>query len=91
MNDYDNPDVIICSCHSVEHQLVVQYDEEIHNNMIFLSVHLRNERFFKRLIIAFKYIFKIGSTNQSQWDEIIVDKRHIPLFRKILNFLEMSN
>ena len=50
-----NNHLFICSCCDIEHQLIVQVDEE--ENELYFNIHLTPLPFFERLWIAIKYIF----------------------------------
>ena len=76
-------DIIICECHSVEHQLIFRYDKEY--NDVYISVHLYDyhtgiKGFFIRLWRGIKYAFGY-KCKYGAWDEIIVEKEK---FKKII-------
>ncbi len=69
----DKPEILICTCNSVEHQIIFTYDEE--DNVAYCSIHLLSQGFWKRLIHGIKYIFGHRSI-YGAWDEIILNKKH---------------
>jgi hypothetical protein len=62
-----NREVIICDCHSAEHQVIFNYDKE--DDDIYIHIHLSNPSFWSRLKYLFGYKSRFGA-----WDEIIVSK-----------------
>lgn len=43
---------------------------------------------FKRMVIAFKYIFKLGYSNSLHFDSLIIHKRDIPKIIEVLTKLK---
>jgi hypothetical protein len=72
----------ICACHSPEHQLLTEYDEEYEE--VNIQVHLVTYRgFFKRLQRAFMYLFGYKS-RYGDWDCIILNKENsLPLIQEL--------
>jgi hypothetical protein len=67
----ENPEILLCRCHSAEHQILVHYDEE--DNMMYLHIHLTERSFWHRLKYGLKYIF--GShCRYGQWNEFIFNE-----------------
>ena len=70
----EKPEILVCACSSREHIIIFQYDEEY--NEIFCHVHLVNNRsFFKRFVIAVRYIFGY-KCRYGSFEEIILDSTH---------------
>lgn len=67
------PQILICSCHSTEHQLIFQKDDI---DEVYISVHLHKYRFWKRLWIGIRYIFGY-SCRYGNFDEIITTKKEL--------------
>ncbi len=64
-------DIIICDCHSDEHQIIVRHDEE--DKIVYLSIHLITHRnIIKRLWHAIKYVFGYKS-RYGAWDSLILN------------------
>lgn len=62
--------IIICECFSMEHQMVLINPND-GDNEIFVQVHLATHRnFFKRILVAIKYVFGYKS-RFGAWDEFI--------------------
>ena len=81
-------DLIICSCHSTEHQIVVLYEKNDIHPMVYLHIHLNKQTFWRRLVYGIKYIFGRQS-RYGAFDEIILNPEDAPKFEKI--FLYLSN
>lgn len=65
-------EIIVCSCHSLEHQIAFHYDSE--EKLLYLYPHLVTRRgFFGRLLYGLKYAFGYKS-RFGAWDEIIIDQ-----------------
>lgn len=69
--------LIRCMCHSPEHQLIIDYDEE--DNIAYIEYHLRPLPFFQRIKHAVKYIFGHRSI-YGDFDEVLVDKEYADYF-----------
>lgn len=69
----DKPQIMICACHSVEHQIVFSYDAE--DNQAYVTIHLNKFSLWKRIKQGVKYIF--GHTSIfGDFDEIILNDTH---------------
>lgn len=74
-------ELFVCDCGDLEHQFVIsKFPDE---NEIYISVHLSNLTFWKRLIIAVKYIFGKKSIYGS-FEEIILNQEEKKRLIKIL-------
>jgi hypothetical protein len=69
--------LIRCMCHSPEHQLIIDYDEE--DNIAYIEYHLCPLPFFQRIKHAAKYIFGHRSI-YGDFDEVLVDKEYADYF-----------
>lgn len=80
-----------CECHSPEHILRVMYDEDDKENnwdCIYIDFQFYPSRnVFKRIFIAFKYIFGIKSNN-SPWEDMILKRKDVPRLINLLNKIE---
>lgn len=52
-----NPEIFICACNSVEHQIVVKYEHSKYCPILYASVHLKKHSVWGRIKYAIKYIF----------------------------------
>ena len=74
--------LILCNCHSPEHQMLIFYDEE--DNIAYVEYHLKPLPFFKRVIHAIKYIFGYRS-KYGDFDEILIDEKYADYFIELGN------
>ena len=63
-------DVLICECHSLEHQMVFHYEREW--DEVSVSIHLNSPSFWGRLKYLFGYKSRFGA-----WDEILIRREKI--------------
>lgn len=76
-----------CICHSPEHQLIVDYDEE--DNIAYVEVHLTPLPFFDRLKHAIKYILGHRSI-YGDFDEVLLGNEHADYFIELGNKLKKN-
>lgn len=91
MNKYKN-ELLLCACHSPEHQLIFSYDEDdTYDGCVYLTVHLRKyDNFFTRILHAVKYIF--GHTSKyGDFDEFIFEPTDYYKLERILKYLKICN
>lgn len=59
----DKKDILLCSCYSTEHQMVILYSDDVINGngvkhpMCYFHIHLNKRPFFERLKYGLMYIF----------------------------------
>lgn len=63
-------EILVCECHSLEHQFAIWYDEE--DNILYIEPHLRRKSWRDRILYAISYIFGRQS-NYGAFDEIMVN------------------
>jgi hypothetical protein len=84
-------DIVICACHSTEHQMVISYSEDIIDWVrypeVYLHIHLKQKSFWLRVRYAIKYIFGY-QCRYGAFDEMIIDKKDVDKFKKIVEHLE---
>jgi len=84
-------DIVICACHSTEHQMVISYSEDIVDGVtypeVYLHIHLKQKSFWSRVRYAIKYIFGY-QCRYGAFDEMIIDKKDVDKFKKIVEHLE---
>ena len=80
-------ELLICTCSSLEHQMLFWYDKE--TRLFAIEVHLCTHRgFFKRLWIGLKYAFGYKCM-YGNWDEFLFDKDEVKkLYDFLKNFIE---
>lgn len=81
--------LLICSCGSKEHQLIIQKDEDT-TSFVYLSVHLRPLPWYKRIKLAIKYIFGYKSC-YGAFEEFIFDKSHVDKLKLLIKHLENND
>lgn len=80
----NNEEILICACHSTEHQIVIQKDEE--DNVLYCSIHLSPLPWYKRIVNGIKYIFGYRC-KYGDFEEFLFDKKHITKLNQMVNFL----
>ena len=81
-------DVLICGCSSLEHQIIVRYDND--NDTVYCGIHLKRIGFWKRLIHAVRYVFGYKS-KYGDFEEFILKKEHAHQLLNIINHLNLSD
>ena len=75
--------ILICDCNSLEHQMMIWWDEE--DKMIYSYIHLNTSKnFFQRLVQGIKYIFGY-KCRFGAWDEFIFSEESE---ESLLKFIE---
>ncbi|WP_295730859.1 hypothetical protein [uncultured Muribaculum sp.] len=81
----DNTDLLVCKCGDVSHQCYIGYNNG--DNEAYLEVHLvRETNIFKRIAIAFKYVFGARSI-YGDFDEIILSPYDAPKLQALVDHL----
>lgn len=83
-NNLKNEEILVCACHSTEHQIVIQKDEE--ENVLYCSIHLCPLPWYERIVNGIKYIFGYRC-KYGDFDEFIFDKNHVILLSQMTEFL----
>ena len=86
-NNTEKKEVFICSCHNVEHQMVVRWDEDEEPKMVYCEIHLNELPFFKRLWNGLKYIFGHKS-NYGHFQEFIFSSKDAYRLQKFVTYLK---
>lgn len=80
-------ELFVCSCASLEHQMLFWYDEE--DKLLYTEVHLITRHgFFKRLWYGLRYAFGRKS-NFGAWDEFLFDASDIKKLQETLNNIKL--
>lgn len=87
-NKSNLPKILICECGSLEHQIIINHDEE--ENVIYCSIHLVHYGFWRRLKAGLKYIFGY-KCRYGQWDEFIFKSEHANQLRELAEILSNKN
>lgn len=79
--------LFICSCNSIEHQLVISYFIDEKDREVYCSIHLIPEsNIFKRIWKAIKYIFGHRSI-YGDFDEFIFKPGDADKLQEVVNYL----
>ena len=88
-NEFDK--IVVCGCRYAEHHYVyTKVAPEYGDKYVYISVHLSNYSFWKRVKLAIKYIFGYKS-KYGNYDTFIINKYNIKQFREIVDFVENDN
>lgn len=88
-------EILICDCHSSDHQIIVNYGEQEDDkgnpiwHEVYFSIHLAPRPFWKRLVYGVRYIFGRRS-RFGAWDEFIFKPNDAQKLRSIANHLDKS-
>ena len=75
---------IRCECRSLDHLIHFQYFDDEDWPELFLSVHLCNYGFFKRLWVGLRYAFGYKS-RFGHWDEVVLWRDKVEELRGFIN------
>jgi hypothetical protein len=78
-------EILVCECHSLEHQFAIWYDDEM--NQLYIEPHLGSKPLLQRLKYAIKYIFGY-KTKFGSFDEIIINPDDAQKLTEYLNKLK---
>lgn len=84
-------EICICKCNNIEHQLVFTYFAEDKNKGIdsdvYVSIHLKPDSFWNRLVNGIKYIFGHRS-KYGDFDEFIFNKKDADKLQRVVDYLK---
>ena len=86
-------EILICSCHSTDHQIILLYEEDENKEtgkgypMCYAHVHLNKRSFFSRLKYGIKYIFGY-KCNYGAFDEFIFNPEDANKLQDLVNYLK---
>lgn len=84
-------DLLICACSSSEHQIIIKRADWGDQKWHTVQIHLTSsDSFWNRVKTGIKYIFGYKS-KYGDFDEIIIEKEHVPQLRKLITHLENDN
>lgn len=86
----EKTEILICSCNSTEHQIVIYKDEEDEKpfeKLAYVHIHLTKRSFKRRIIPAIKYLFGYRC-KYGEWDEILLDKDHVSQLEELIKYLK---
>ena len=88
MKEKELQELIICACHSPEHQIIFRTVEGW--NEVFMAIHLTKMPFFKRLWHGIKYIFGYKCMF-GDFDEVIISPDDVEKFEKVVEWLKTKH
>ena len=86
-------EILICDCSSVEHQMVLRFDDDKDlGRMVYVEIHLVPFAWYKRLWLGLKYIFGY-KCSYGNFEEMILSSKHAKQIYNLYRFLngEASN
>lgn len=88
----DKIDLLICGCHSTEHQLMILYSEDELDNgekypSCYFHIHLTKRPFWKRVKYGINYIFG-RQCNYGAFDEFIFNPKDANKLQDLVNYLK---
>lgn len=79
-------EIILCQCESVDHLMVVFFEEEDNLPIMYCHVHLKSKPWYERLIYGIKYIFGVQS-RYGAFEEFIFNPKDKEKIQNIANYL----
>jgi len=85
-------DILICDCHSTEHQLIILYEEDESPNgekypMCYFHIHLNKRPFWERVKYGIQYIFG-RQCNYGAFDEFIFNPEDSDKLQELVYYLK---
>ena len=82
-----NKDILVCECHSTEHQLIVLYSNDDDYPVVYFHIHLNKKSFWERLKYGVKYI--LGYKSQyGAFDEFIFNSDDVEKVERVVKYLK---
>ena len=88
-------EILICDCHSTEHQIIFLYEEEEDENgekypVCYAHIHLNKLSFWRRIIYGVKYIFGYQS-RYGAFEEFIFNPEDSIKIQNLSDYLNIKN
>jgi len=91
MKQIEDKEILICACHSTDHQLIILYDEdEVEGHsypMCYFHIHLKKRPFLERVKYGIQYIFG-RQCNYGAFDEFIFNPKDADKLQELVNYLK---
>lgn len=92
MNLKKTTDILVCDCHSTEHQIVLHYSEDEYDDgkvypMCYAHIHLNKRPFWERVKYGIKYIFGY-QCRYGAFDEFIFNPKDSEKLEKLVKYLK---
>lgn len=82
-------ELFICDCGDVSHQFVVTMDLDPDWQHVSVEVKLnRNLPWWKRLCVAFRYLFLLTPSRFGDYDEVLLSKEHVESLQRVVDALK---
>lgn len=88
--EFKKPEIVVCDCHSIEHQIILNKFKDEYGVEVYIQVHLAKKSFLDRLIYGIKYIFGYQCM-YGAFDEFIVTKNNYEVFKELVNYIEKND
>lgn len=84
-------EIFVCDCGDVNHQFVVSIDKNEIPPDIYVEVKLnRYLPFWRRLVNAIRYLFKVGSPSRfGDYECVLLNKSHAEGLQRVVNLLNL--
>jgi hypothetical protein len=87
----EDKEILICACHSTDHQLIILYDEdEVEGHVYptcYFHIHLKKRPFWERVKYGIQYIFG-RQCNYGAFDEFIFHPKDAEKLQELVNYLK---
>jgi hypothetical protein len=82
--------LILCSCHSPEHQMILLASPDKSEVLCYVCIHLVKRPLWYRIKYGLKYIFGYKS-RYGAWDELLLDSSHATQLQNVVNYLNQKS
>lgn len=79
-------EIILCKCGSVDHLMVVFFEEDEVSPTVYCQIHLNSKPWYERLVYGIKYIFGAQS-RYGAFEEFIFDPKDKEKIENIAKYL----
>ena len=80
-------ETLICKCESIEHQATFSWFEDDNGGDVYLEIHLKPAKLFRRIINGVRYIFGHRSI-YGDFDDMIIKKTDVAKLERIVEYLK---
>lgn len=91
MKHSEDKEILICACHSTDHQLLILYDEdEVEGHRYptcYFHIHLAKRPFWQRVKYGIQYIFG-RQCNYGAFDEFIFKPKDADKLQELVDYLK---
>ena len=83
----ERQELLICECHSAEHQLLFRWWDDSDIKQVYVNVHLAKYGFWSRLWYGIKYIFGY-QCKYGAFDEILLSPKDAEKLQMVVDYLK---